>query len=89
MKTVTKTLIAAIGVLTMSTAIATAEVVCNEDGDCWRVKERAEYKPEFRLKVYPDNWKWEEREKDKYRWKESGSAKRGYWRQGVWLEIGD
>ena len=78
------------GILALSVSFATAaEVVCNEDGDCWRVKERYQYKPELRLKVYPENWKWEEREKDRYRWRDAPSEKRGYWRQGVWVEISD
>ena len=77
------------GIIALSTSFASAEVVCNEDGDCWRVKERYEYKPELRLKVYPDNWKWEDREKDRYRWRDAPSEKRGYWRQGVWVEISD
>jgi hypothetical protein len=73
----------------LSTTFASAEIVCNDDGDCWRVRERYEYKPELRLKVYPDNWRWEERDRDRYRWRDAPSEKRGYWRQGVWIEIND
>ena len=75
------------GALALSTTLASAEVVCNEDGDCWRVRERYEYKPELRLKVYPDNWRWEESAKERYRWRDAPSERRGYWRQGVWVEI--
>jgi hypothetical protein len=50
----------------------------------WRVKERIEYKPELRLRVYDDDWKWKEGEK--YRWREAGPG-RGYWRGGVWVSI--
>jgi hypothetical protein len=65
---------------------ATAAVVCNDEGDCWRVKDRYEYKPEWRLRVYDDNWKWSDAEKDRYRWRE-GKAGRGYWSKGVWIEF--
>lgn len=79
----------AAGGLALSGAIASAEVVCNEDGDCWRVKERYEYKPDLKLRVYPNDWRWSETEKDRYRWRDipSGKAERGYWRQGVWVDI--
>ena len=68
---------------------ASAEIVCNEAGDCWRVKERYEYSPELRLRVQPNDWKWSETERDRYRWREvpAGKSDRGYWRQGVWVEI--
>ena len=64
---------------------ASAAIVCNEDGDCWHTKERYDYKPEFRLRIYDDNWKWDDRHRDRYRWREH--AGRGYWRKGVWVEF--
>ena len=87
MHNLTRAILAGAGALALSATFASAEVVCNEDGDCWRVRERYEYKPELRLKVYPDNWRWEESAKDRYRWRDAPSEKRGYWRQGVWVEI--
>ena len=51
-----------------------------------RVKEQRNYEPTLKLRVMPDDWKWEEREKDRYRWREPGRGN-GYWRQGVWIEI--
>ncbi len=65
---------------------AFAAVVCNNDGDCWRVKEARTYKPEFNLKVYPDSWRWAERDATRYRWREPGHG-HGYYRNGVWIEI--
>jgi hypothetical protein len=74
--------------LGLSISIAAAEVVCNEEGDCWRVKERVEYKPELRLQIHPDGWRWQESEKDRYRWRDAPAGKRGgYWRQAVWIEL--
>ena len=72
--------------LALSVGSASAAVVCNEDGDCWRVKEQRTYEPSLKLRVMPDDWKWEEREKDRYRWREPGSGN-GYYRGGVWVEI--
>ena len=84
-----KPLLVGAGALVLSGTVAAAEVVCNEDGDCWRVRERYEYKPELRLKMYPDNWRWEERDNARYRWRDAPSDRRGYWRQGVWVEISE
>ena len=87
MKNLTKSIVAGAGALVLSTTFVAADVVCNEDGDCWKVRERYEYKPDLRLKVYPDNWRWEEKDSARYRWREAPSEKRGYWRSGVWVEI--
>jgi hypothetical protein len=70
--------------LALSAFGASAAVVCNDEGDCWRVKKRVEYKPDLHLHVYGDNWKWKHGEK--YRWREA-HGDRGYWRGGVWINI--
>jgi hypothetical protein len=80
-----KAIVIAIGALTLGAAGASAEIVCNDDGDCWHVKTRHEYRPEFKLKVHPDDWKWSEGEHSKYRWREHEG--RGYWRNGLWIEF--
>jgi hypothetical protein len=74
-----------LGAIALSSTSASAAVVCNEEGDCWRVKDRYEYPPEVRLRVYKDDWTWPEAEKHKYRWREDRG--RGYWRKGVWIEF--
>jgi hypothetical protein len=86
---IAKSVLAGASLLALSATFAAAEVVCNEDGDCWRVREKYDYKPELRLKVYPNDWRWEEKDNDHYRWRDAPSDKRGYWRQGVWVEISD
>ncbi len=83
--TMTKAALVLAGTLTLAATSASAAVVCNEEGDCWRVKERYEYKPEFRLRVYEDDWRWPEAERERYRWRESRG--RGYWRNGIWIEF--
>lgn len=75
----------ALGAVVLTSTSASAAVVCNEEGDCWRIKERYEYPPEVRLRVYEDDWTWPEAEKHKYRWREGKG--RGYWRKGVWIEF--
>jgi hypothetical protein len=68
------------GIIALPVA-ASAAIVCNEEGDCWKVKERHTYPPDVRLQVYEDDWIID---KKKYRWREPG-MKRGYWRGGVWV----
>ena len=50
-------LLGIVGALVISTG-ASAAVVCNEDGDCWKVKDRHTYPPQANLRVYDDDWKW-------------------------------
>jgi hypothetical protein len=84
MRILIKTALASLAGLALSSMTASAAVVCNDEGDCWRVKERHDYKPELRLHVYDDDWKWKDGEK--YRWREAGRG-HGYWRGGVWVNI--
>lgn len=69
--------------LAFSATAATADIVCNDDGDCWHARERVEYEPTLKLHVHPDDWKW--RDSDHYRWREHEG--RGYWKGGVWVDI--
>lgn len=85
MRTLIMSGVAAIAVVA-SVSAASAEVVCNRDGDCWRVKDRYVYKPEWGLKVHKDKWHWKKKHDDRYRWRDAG-AKRGYWSKGVWIEF--
>ena len=84
MKTLHKALLVAGSVLAMSATTASAEIVCNRDGDCWHIKTRHHYRPEFGVTIHPDNWRWRESERH-YRWREHEG--RGYWRNGVWIEF--
>lgn len=83
MKSMTKMLFAGASALALTATTASAEIICNDDGDCWHVREHVEYRPEFRLHVHPDSWNWAEH--DHFRWREH--AGRGYWRDGVWVDI--
>jgi hypothetical protein len=73
-------------VLAMTAGTASAAVVCNDEGDCWRVRDRPTYGPDVRLRIHPDNWRWERQRRDHYRWREPGRG-HGYWRNGAWIMI--
>jgi hypothetical protein len=62
------------------TAGASAAVVCNDDGDCWRTHERLDYPPEARLHIYGEDYSLG----PKYRWREAREG-RGYYRGGAWI----
>ena len=72
-----------LGTLALTMTSASAAIVCNEEGECWHVRGTVEYKPDLRLHVYPDNWKWAEHEH--YKWREHEGH--GYWHGGKWVEI--
>ena len=61
---------------------ASAAIVCNEEGDCWKTKERYTYPPKAGVRIYADDWQWGP--KDKYRWRETRPGP-GYWSKGVWI----
>jgi hypothetical protein len=76
--------LAVIGAIALS-ASASAAVVCNEDGDCWRTKERLTYPPEARVQIYGDDYTLG----PKYKLREPGEG-RGYWRgppPGAWVQF--
>jgi len=81
MKFVSTAALLGAGMLALTATTASAEIVCNSEGDCWHVKHRYNYEPGFNVRVYPDSWKWGSN--DHYRWREHEG--RGYWRSGVWV----
>ena len=82
MNLLSKSVLTAASVLALTATTASAEIVCNDEGDCWHVRERHVYRPEFGVKVYPA-WRWAETESRRYRWREHEG--RGYWRNGIWI----
>jgi hypothetical protein len=85
MNAIKKTLLAGAGALALTATGASAAVVCNDEGDCWRVRGRPAYEPGLRLNIHPDNWRWSRSERH-YRWRDPGRG-HGYWRNGIWVEI--
>ena len=86
MKTFTKAILGAGIALTLTAGTASAAVVCNEEGDCWRVSGEPRYEPSLKLRIQKDDWKWQDSEKDRYRWREPGRGN-GHYRNGAWIEI--
>lgn len=64
-------------------ATASAEIVCNDNGDCWHTRTHVVYPEGVRVRVHPDDWRW--RDTHHYRWREHEGS--GYWRGGVWVDI--
>ena len=83
MNVFTKAILVGASVLALTATGASADVVCNDDGDCWHVRGRPDYRPELKLRIYGDDWKWSDR--DHYRWREHEGH--GYWHQGAWIDI--
>ena len=71
------------GALAATATTASAEIVCNREGECWHVREHYDYQPTIGLIVHDDNWRWGDR--DHYRWHEHDG--RGYWKGGVWIQF--
>ncbi len=84
MKALSRAILSAAAALTLTAGAASAAVVCNQEGDCWRVSGEPKFEPTLKLRIFKDDWKWKEGEK--YRWRESGRG-HGYWRGGTWIEI--
>ena len=85
MKGVLATVLGATYALALMASTASAEIVCNREGDCWHVREYNHFRPEHGVTVHPDDWRWAEHEHQRYRWREHEG--RGYWREGRWIEI--
>ncbi len=85
MRTCSIIMLAAVSSLALSVTTASAAIICNDDGDCWHVKAKHEYKPEFGVRIYGDDWKWGDNDSKKYRWREHDGDDRGYWRKGAWI----
>lgn len=66
--------------LALSNTGASARIICNEEGDCWHAPTDYDYRPEFGVVIHPDDWKW--KEGDKFKWREHEG--RGFWRKGEW-----
>ena len=86
MKRISIALALAASALALSATASSAAVVCNSDGDCWKVRGKPAYKPDFGLRIYGDNWRWKRGEK--YRWRKVGRC-HAYYRNGVWITIRD
>jgi hypothetical protein len=69
--------------LAMTATSVSARIVCNEDGDCWHVHGDYDYALTLGLTIHPDDWKWKEGER--HRWREHEG--KGYWKGKDWKEF--
>jgi hypothetical protein len=83
MNIVSRGLVVSAAAMVLSATAGSAAVVCNDEGDCWRVTGEPRYEPTLKLRIYPDDWRW--REGERYRWREPGPGY-GYWRGEKWIE---
>lgn len=85
MKTTARWAAMLLGAATLAVAAtsASAEIVCNREGECWHVNRHYDYRPEFGLVVHPDGWAWGPG--DHYRWREHRGH--GYWHNGIWIRL--
>ena len=83
MKRTAVMLLAAAGSIALMTTGVSAAVVCNDEGDCWKVKEKHTYPPKARVHVYDDDYVIDTK---KYKWREARPGP-GYWSGGVWIDF--
>ena len=57
----------AIGTVAFTASSALADIVCNDEGDCWHVKERPTFPSGVTVTVHPDDWHWGANEKFQFR----------------------
>ena len=75
------TLLGAAGAVALMSTGVSAAIVCNDEGDCWKVKEKHTYPPQARVQIYEDDYVIDSK---KYKWREARPGP-GYWRGGVWV----
>jgi hypothetical protein len=71
------------GALVLTAGSASARIICDNDGDCWHVKDVYTYPPTAGVIIHEDDWTWGDADHDRYRWREHEG--RGYWQGGVWV----
>jgi hypothetical protein len=85
----TASIAALIGLGTIAVAgSASAEVVCNNGGDCWHTDQRYNYDTNLGVQYHPDDWyfhqNWAHDNDHHYRDYHEG---RGGYRNGVWFSF--
>ena len=83
MKHLVTAAVIAVGVVALGATSASAAIICNDEGDCWKVKTKHTYPPDARVHVYEDDYVIDTK---KYKWRE-GRPGPGYWRGGVWIDF--
>ena len=73
----------AVSLVGVSSLSASAAIVCDEDGNCWRIQQEYTFPPGAHVEIHPNDWRWKEGEH--HAWKEHEG--RGYWHGGQWEEF--
>jgi hypothetical protein len=75
------------GLLLGTTGMASAYVVCNDEGDCWHTDHR-EHHPGIHFIIHTDDWyfhhDWDNDHDRRWRQYHEGH---GYWHSGVWVQL--
>ena len=75
-----------VGAILASAPAASADAVCNRDGDCWYVNDRDDYSARFGVRYsYDNDWYWRHYGWRHHHWRHHYG--RGYWRNGVWIQF--
>jgi hypothetical protein len=74
---------AVLGGTVVATTSASADVVCNRWGECWRVHDRLDYPAGLGITFHDDAW-YASHRTGHWRWRED-RFDRGYYRNGVWI----
>ena len=77
------TLLMGTGALVVTTAPASARMVCNNTGDCWHTESHYRY-PGRGYTRHSDDWYFHQTWNDRRHYREPREG-RGYYRSGVWI----
>ena len=72
------------GALAAAATTASADVACNNAGECWRISHRYDYPAHAGIYFHSDDWGY--RHHGDWRWRHD-RFDRGYYRNGVWIRF--
>ena len=72
-----------LGLFAFGATTASAAVICNDEGDCWKTKETYSYPPKARVHIYDDDYVVDTK---KYKLRKARPG-RGYWSGGAWVDF--
>jgi hypothetical protein len=82
--------ILAAGAMAAVISVASAEVVCNRDGECWHTAQKYAvtiYPPEIGVQIYDNDWRKSHETDTKYKWMKDRDDDHGYYRNGEWHAV--
>ena len=79
------TAVIALGALAVTTGSASANTVCNSNGECWQTRQRYKtYPTTLGVHFYSDSWARHHKRDSKYQWRDKPSDDHGYYDHGTW-----